>query len=694
MPDVNRAQSAMEFLMTYGWAILIMLVVVSVLFYLGILNPRAVAPNSLTFPAGMTAVDFRLDGEGKLYLLLGQATGDEIIVTHVLCSTDEGGDTPQGTVVNVAVPNGESEVVANGIQCMGIQPGTTYYKGKVTIYYTPTTKSFTQKVVGDLAHRIQSGSGSGTYPTNTPSGGATTTPTSGGESPAPTGTLPSCLEAEMPACNGDCGGSGVCMYAPSEPNCVCVYEEPNCIDACGEVITTPGDYTLCNDLMASAGQACITFASGSEGSSLDCFDQALGAGAEQHVIEGPGSSQGSTGIVVNADNIQINECIVMYHGLGLSVNANNLMVTYSTFNENYNGMELNPSGGSASSCSFSNVNSNGNEYYGLGLQGGTNPVSSNSFSECEFDQNGAYGVYFYGENTDSNVFSLCTMRDNTQDGVYIGTGVNGNTFTDNIVTGNGNVDFDCSLPMSAQSESGNTCDTVARCGDPAYAPNDWLESCPGGGGPTSTPTPEYIELACGDTIAAPGQYTIPNGGLSNYDNPAGDGGTCITFESGSDGAVLDCFGETIEGSNKYLSGYDHGIGVYVGAVDGITIRNCDITQFNWGIYTNGATNSHIENCPHIDRNSYQGIILRDQSENNHILNNYIHDNMRDGIVLTDVSINNQVDGNTVCGNNLDGNPSYYDISCPSGSVTSGNSANIYRTENLCTPNLQQTSACP
>ena len=46
----NKAQAAMEFLMTYGWAILIVLIVLAALFFLGVFSPQlgsscvAVAP--------------------------------------------------------------------------------------------------------------------------------------------------------------------------------------------------------------------------------------------------------------------------------------------------------------------------------------------------------------------------------------------------------------------------------------------------------------------------------------------------------------------------------------------------------------------------------------------------------------------------------------------------------------------------
>ncbi|MFP3215617.1 MAG: LamG domain-containing protein [Candidatus Micrarchaeota archaeon] len=55
-----KAQSAMEYLMTYGWAILIISVVLAALFQLGVFNPMTFAPKA---PPGSCQV-FRPDGPG------------------------------------------------------------------------------------------------------------------------------------------------------------------------------------------------------------------------------------------------------------------------------------------------------------------------------------------------------------------------------------------------------------------------------------------------------------------------------------------------------------------------------------------------------------------------------------------------------------------------------------------------------
>lgn len=53
----RRAQAAMEFLMTYGWAILVVLLAIGALAYFGVLDPSRLLPESTTFPAPISNVD-------------------------------------------------------------------------------------------------------------------------------------------------------------------------------------------------------------------------------------------------------------------------------------------------------------------------------------------------------------------------------------------------------------------------------------------------------------------------------------------------------------------------------------------------------------------------------------------------------------------------------------------------------------
>jgi hypothetical protein len=70
----RKAQSAMEYLMTYGWAILIIAIVLAALFQLGVFNPMSFAPKA---PPGACQV-FRPNGPGTTQFinLEGICTGE------------------------------------------------------------------------------------------------------------------------------------------------------------------------------------------------------------------------------------------------------------------------------------------------------------------------------------------------------------------------------------------------------------------------------------------------------------------------------------------------------------------------------------------------------------------------------------------------------------------------------------------
>ncbi|MBI2659218.1 hypothetical protein HYX05_03935 [Candidatus Woesearchaeota archaeon] len=47
----SKSQAALEFLTTYGWAFLVILIMIGTLAYFGILNPSKILPNRCNFGA-------------------------------------------------------------------------------------------------------------------------------------------------------------------------------------------------------------------------------------------------------------------------------------------------------------------------------------------------------------------------------------------------------------------------------------------------------------------------------------------------------------------------------------------------------------------------------------------------------------------------------------------------------------------
>ncbi len=96
---MKRGQAALEFLMTYGWAILVVLIAIGALAYFGVLNPSRYLPNSCTIVAGIACNDFKLAaaGGGTAQLILRNGMGDDlksvtIAVTGCTASAEANGD--------------------------------------------------------------------------------------------------------------------------------------------------------------------------------------------------------------------------------------------------------------------------------------------------------------------------------------------------------------------------------------------------------------------------------------------------------------------------------------------------------------------------------------------------------------------------------------------------------------------------
>ena len=61
---MKKGQAAMEFLMTYGWAILVVLAAIGALAYFGILSPDRFLPSKCVITGGFSCVEYKLDDAG------------------------------------------------------------------------------------------------------------------------------------------------------------------------------------------------------------------------------------------------------------------------------------------------------------------------------------------------------------------------------------------------------------------------------------------------------------------------------------------------------------------------------------------------------------------------------------------------------------------------------------------------------
>jgi hypothetical protein len=152
-----KAQSAIEYLMTYGWAILIMAVILSALFVLGVFNPGSFTGQECLMQAGFSCLNIYMYPNGLLNINLMQATQSPIKVTAIGCSTN-------ATVATMKAPNPPTNSVymsigANytfPIQCytqnnlpVSLNIGSVF-SGYIIVNYTSTTTGFPSTMTGKI----------------------------------------------------------------------------------------------------------------------------------------------------------------------------------------------------------------------------------------------------------------------------------------------------------------------------------------------------------------------------------------------------------------------------------------------------------------------------------------------------------------------------------------------------------------
>jgi uncharacterized protein (UPF0333 family) len=79
----KKAQSALEYLMTYGWAILIIVIVGAALYALGVFNPSGSSTMTMTDISDFQLIDATINEAGNVTVILGTKTGKATTVTDI-----------------------------------------------------------------------------------------------------------------------------------------------------------------------------------------------------------------------------------------------------------------------------------------------------------------------------------------------------------------------------------------------------------------------------------------------------------------------------------------------------------------------------------------------------------------------------------------------------------------------------------
>ena len=140
----RKGQAAMEFLMTYGWAILVVLAAIAALAYFGVLSPGNLVPERTTFTAPLPNVDSAdiNPDNGEISIAFMNNAGHNIQI-----QLGRTGDCNTDATETEDVPNGEPFVVTWDCDTeLGGIPGQRFkYELGFEYYNNGTTQTRTHR---------------------------------------------------------------------------------------------------------------------------------------------------------------------------------------------------------------------------------------------------------------------------------------------------------------------------------------------------------------------------------------------------------------------------------------------------------------------------------------------------------------------------------------------------------------------
>ena len=160
---MRKGQAAMEFLMTYGWAILVVLAAIGALAYFGVLSPDKFLPDKCTANPPFSCGEYKISELNGLNISLQNNAGVDAYINsvNVSCAATNSGvlatlSIPPATVT----PNGNSnyfsltpaELATAG--CTGVTQGSKF-KATYIILYTKTGETQSHTGSGSVQVKVE-----------------------------------------------------------------------------------------------------------------------------------------------------------------------------------------------------------------------------------------------------------------------------------------------------------------------------------------------------------------------------------------------------------------------------------------------------------------------------------------------------------------------------------------------------------
>jgi uncharacterized protein (UPF0333 family) len=151
--DSKKGQAALDFMMTYGWAIVLVVIIAVAMFAMGLFDPSNFIGSKAAGFAGATVTGWSMDSAGTFTIKVINNVGNPISLTGINV-------TIGSTSINIPVSNAtiavseNSGILTSTTGAFGAQAPNSGYTAKVNIKYTDMNANFPYVSSGTLTAKV------------------------------------------------------------------------------------------------------------------------------------------------------------------------------------------------------------------------------------------------------------------------------------------------------------------------------------------------------------------------------------------------------------------------------------------------------------------------------------------------------------------------------------------------------------
>lgn len=152
MNGMKRAQAAMEYLMTYGWALLVIVLVLGALIYLGVLNPQGRMQDMCNLPIGFGCEVAGLSEDGTLYIKITNQQATPLEGMKLRCLSSDSEDEGESSSENLSP--GQSHEFECELPDFSERNIGDFINGDILVEYSTPGSSVTKTVKGSYSAKV------------------------------------------------------------------------------------------------------------------------------------------------------------------------------------------------------------------------------------------------------------------------------------------------------------------------------------------------------------------------------------------------------------------------------------------------------------------------------------------------------------------------------------------------------------